>query len=108
LIVNRPSRAVPICFCEEKNLLMRQFLAAIHEVTALSSQQTEAVIADDPGYGRFAALIRAANERKETAKRVLLTHIEAHRCAEINAFGLDSEEALGINLTRQSGAWKAA
>ena len=76
-------RAVPeIAFCDEKASLVEKFLEAVHELTVLQSEQTQAVIEGDTDFGRFDLLIHMAVERKEEAKYALMHHIEAHRCTE--------------------------
>ena len=71
-----------IAFCEEKAELTEEFLRAIHEVTNLHTEQTQAVIEGDPDFARFDVLIHLATERKEEAKYALMRHIEAHQCVE--------------------------
>jgi hypothetical protein len=76
-------RPVPeIAFCEEKASLVEKFLVAVHELTGLQSEQTQAVIDGDVDFGRFDLLIHMAVERKEEAKYALMHHIEVHRCTE--------------------------
>jgi len=62
------ARVPVVGFCEEKNRLMREFLAAIHELVEIQKQQTQAVIDRDQDFARFDVLLHSANERKEDAK----------------------------------------
>jgi len=71
-----------IGFCKEKNRLRGEFLRAIHEVNALQSQQTQAVILGDPDFSRFDLLLHLAQEKKERAKYAWIAHVEAHHCEE--------------------------
>jgi hypothetical protein len=67
-------------YCEEKQRLSEDFVAAAHQLVALQSQQTEAVIAGDPDFARFDDLLHMAREKKDNAKYGLIAHIEEHRC----------------------------
>jgi hypothetical protein len=69
-----------IAFCEEKQSLIREFIAANHILLALHVQQTQAVIDDDSDFLRFDDLIHLAREKKEQAKYTLIAHLEAHHC----------------------------
>jgi hypothetical protein len=71
-----------IGFCEEKNRLLRAFLEAIHELNALQSQQTQAVIDGDQEFSRFDVLLHVAQEKKDTAKYAWIAHVESHHCEE--------------------------
>jgi hypothetical protein len=74
-------RQIPgFAFCEEKHRLMSEFLEAIHAVTTLQSQQTEAVIFGDPDIARFDGLLRLAQEKKENAQCAWIAHLESHQC----------------------------
>ena len=75
-------RIPKIGFCKEKNRLRGDFLRAIHEVNALQSQQTQAVILGDPDFSRFDLLIHMAQEKKERAKYAWIAHVEVHHCEE--------------------------
>ena len=75
-----PSTLPAIGYCAEKNRLMREFLAAIHDIGQLQSQQARALIEGDPDFARFDALIHMANERKAAVKYAWLTHLEQHHC----------------------------
>jgi hypothetical protein len=72
-----------IGFCEEKNRLLKAFLAAIHELVETQKQQTQAVIDGDADFGRFDVLLHMAHERKDLAKYAWIAHVEAHHCEEI-------------------------
>ena len=76
------ARAAVIGFCQEKNLLRGEFLRAIHEVNALQSQQTQAVILGDPDFSRFDILLHLAQEKKDRAKYAWIAHVETHHCEE--------------------------
>jgi hypothetical protein len=69
-------------FCEEKNRLVREFSAAIHELIEIQNQQTQAVIDGDPDFARFDVLLHMALERKEQAKYAWIAHVESHHCEE--------------------------
>jgi hypothetical protein len=69
-----------VAFCKEKNRLLNEFLDAIHEMTALQSQQTRAVIEGDPDFSRFDVLLHLALEKKEKAKYAWIAHVESHHC----------------------------
>ena len=75
-----------ICFCEEKTRLLREFLQAIHRLSDLQGQQTQAVIdaasGDDIDFTRFDALLYLAQNRKEQAKYAWIAHVEEHGCHE--------------------------
>ena len=64
---------------EEKIYLQHAFLQATHALTALMSEQTQAVIdgATDPG--RFDMLIHDAQENKDIAKYAWMAYLESHR-----------------------------
>ena len=81
---DRPARApVPgVAFCEEKNRLLSEFLKAIQELTAVQSQQTQAVIDGDPDFSRFDVLLHLAQEKKDKAKYEWMAHVESHHCEE--------------------------
>ncbi len=66
--------------CEVKHRLMQAFLAATHELVTLQKQQTTALIAGDPEFARFEALIHAAGERKDAVKYQLISHMQTHGC----------------------------
>ena len=58
-------KSVPdIAFCEEKYSLIDEFIAANHVLLTLQSQQTQAIINDDPDFLRFDDLIHLAREKK--------------------------------------------
>jgi len=69
-----------IALCEEKNRLLRAFLDAIRELTALQNQQTQAVIEGDADFIRFDMLLHVAQQRKEAAKYAWIAHVEEHHC----------------------------
>jgi hypothetical protein len=71
-----------IGFCREKKQLLSEFLRAIHELSDLQSQQTQAVIDGDPDFSRFDILLHLAQERKDRAKYAWIAHVEAHHCEE--------------------------
>jgi hypothetical protein len=79
----RPRRGpIPeVAFCEEKNRLMAEFLDAIHELTTLQSQQTQAVI-EGEDFTRFDLLLHLAQEKKDKAKYEWMAHVESHHCEE--------------------------
>ena len=75
-------RVPEIGFCEEKNRLLREFLQASHEMIALQSEQTQAVIQGDSDFPRFDVLLHLAQERKEVAKYAWIAHVDSHGCGE--------------------------
>jgi len=79
-----PARArIPgIAFCANKQRLLREFLNAIQELTAIQAQQTRAVIEGDDDFTRFDVLLHLAQERKDQAKYAWIAHVEGHRCHE--------------------------
>jgi hypothetical protein len=68
--------------CEEAERLRSALIAIIRELNALSTEQVEAIIAEDSDFSRFDLLIHMANEKKDQAKYALLQHLEFHRCQE--------------------------
>jgi hypothetical protein len=76
----RGSAAPEIAYCREKNRLLDEFLAAVHELNAIQAQQVWAVIEDDPEFSRFDVLLHLAQERKDRAKYAWIDHVEEHHC----------------------------
>jgi hypothetical protein len=70
------------CFCEERSQFLHEFLSAVHELTLLQTQQTQAVIGGDRDFGRFDTLIYLAQERKDAVKIAWIAHVETHRSEE--------------------------
>ena len=68
--------------CQEKRRLQAEFLQAVHEINVLQTQQTQAVVDEDPDFGRFDILIHLAQEKKDAAKYLLMAHVEAHHREE--------------------------
>ncbi len=66
--------------CQEHDLLMEGFGAAVRELLDLHEQQFRAIVDGDTECSRFDSLIHMANERKQQAKYELIRHIEAHGC----------------------------
>lgn len=75
-----PRRIPQIGFCEAKNHLQRDFLQSIRELNHLLAEQTQAVIDNDPDFGRFDILIQMAQEKKDAAKYACIAHVESHHC----------------------------
>jgi hypothetical protein len=75
-------RIPEIGFCKEKNRLLSEFVRAIHELTTLLSEQTQAVINGEPDFSRLDLLLHLAQEKKEQAKYLWIAHVEAHHCEE--------------------------
>jgi hypothetical protein len=71
-----------IGFCAEKNRLLEDFLEAIHEMNAIQSQQTQAVIEGDCDFVRFDVLLHLAQNKKERAKYAWIAHVQEHHCHE--------------------------
>ena len=67
-------------YCSERHRLTDALLAAVRELAELQSQQTRAIIANDPDFSRFDDLIHVAQTAKNAAKYALLAHIDEHRC----------------------------
>jgi hypothetical protein len=76
------ARIPEIGFCKEKNRLVKEFLAAIHELIEIQKRQTQAVIDGDTDFARFDVLSNMAHERKELAKYAWIAHVESHHCEE--------------------------
>jgi len=66
--------------CWQRTRLQNEILESIREVSALLSQQTQAVIDGDPDFGRFDILLQMAQQRKEAAKYAWIAHVESHQC----------------------------
>jgi len=75
--------------CAEKVRLQDAFLKAMRELMALQTQQTQALIDNDPDFSRFDVLIHLAGEQKDLAKYALISHIETHGCWEGAEHGFD-------------------
>ena len=71
-----------IAFCKDKFQLLTDLVAAIHELNTLQNEQTQAIINEDPDFGRFDILLHLAQEKKETAKYRWIAHVEAHQCGD--------------------------
>jgi|ERR1051325_974946 hypothetical protein len=69
-----------IGFCAEKTRLLDEFLDAIHEMNAIQSQQTQAVIDGDGDFARFDVLLHLAQNKKERAKYAWMAHVQEHHC----------------------------
>ena len=69
-------------FCKEKKRLLDEFLKAIQELSALQTQQAQAVIEGDPDFSRFDVLLHFAHEKKDMAKYAWIAHVESHHCEE--------------------------
>jgi hypothetical protein len=67
--------------CEEGRRLLDLFGAAVQELVVLHERQFLAVVEGDPDANRFDLLIHEANEKKQAAKYIYMTHMEAHRCS---------------------------
>jgi hypothetical protein len=76
----QPCRSPKVTVCEEKHRLVRDFLDAVHVLTVLQEQQTQAAILDDQDFSRFDLLLHAAQERKDMAKYAWMAHVESHCC----------------------------
>ena len=71
--------------CEDHNLLLSEFGAAVRELLALHEQQFQAIIEGDCDSSRFDLLIHMANENKQRAKYAYLRHLESHGCTKLDA-----------------------
>jgi hypothetical protein len=67
-------------YCEERRRLSDALLAAVRELMDLLSQQSNAIIHNDPDFARFDDLIHVAQNVKNHAKYALLAHIHEHKC----------------------------
>ncbi len=76
----RPSLILERGFCEEKHRLLNELMQAIHELTALQAEQTQAIITGDTNFSRFDVLLHQAHEKKDNAKYAWMAHVEAHHC----------------------------
>jgi hypothetical protein len=76
------ARSPRVGFCGIKQRLMDDFIATIHEMTTLQSQQMHAVVEGDSDFSRFDLLIHFAQERKDLAKYAWIAHVESHDCGE--------------------------
>ncbi len=75
-------RTPDIAFCKEKFQLLSELVDAIHELNTLQNEQTQAIINEDPDFGRFDVLLHLAQEKKETAKYRWIAHVEVHGCGD--------------------------
>ena len=82
--VDAPSHVQPpeIAFCKDKFQLLSDLVDAIHELNTLQQEQTQAIINEDPDFGRFDILLHLAQEKKETAKYRWISHVEVHGCGD--------------------------
>jgi len=69
-----------VSFCETKQKLIEDFVEAVHEISVLQKQQTQAAVDDDQDFSRFDVLLHLAQERKEAAKYAWIVHVETHQC----------------------------
>jgi hypothetical protein len=76
------ARIPEVGFCVEKKRLLDSFLKSIQELTALQTQQAQAVIEGDSEFSRFDLLLHVAHEKKDTAKYAWIAHVEFHHCEE--------------------------
>ena len=72
-----------IWYCQERIRLADQFIQAIHTLTGLQTQQSQAVIDGDTDFSRFDLLIHMAIQAKEEAKYALIEHLQDHGCEEV-------------------------
>jgi hypothetical protein len=75
-------RPPKIAFCKDKFKLLNDLVDAIHELNTLQNEQTQAIINEDPDFGRFDVLLHLAQEKKETAKYRWIGHVETHGCGD--------------------------
>jgi hypothetical protein len=68
--------------CEEHNLLLEIFGAAVHEILKLHEAQFQAIVDCDDECYRFDVLIHMANEKKQLAKYAYLRHVLEHGCSK--------------------------
>ena len=71
-----------IGYCHERVRLADRFIEAIHTLTGLQTQQSQAVIDGDTDFSRFDLLIHMAIQGKEEAKYALIEHLQDHGCEE--------------------------
>jgi len=69
-----------VAYCRERKRLMDELLAALHVITGLLDEQTQALIEDDPDFMRFDILLHYAQKEKAEAKYACLLHVESHGC----------------------------
>jgi hypothetical protein len=82
-------RTNDIGFCEEKYRLLDEFLEAVHELSALQSEQTRSVIRGEPDFLRFDLPLHFAQEKKERAKYAWIAHVEDHGCHDGGTYRWD-------------------
>ena len=68
--------------CKLKLRLMDDFLDAVHALSVLQNQQTQALVEGDPDFPRFDVLLHFAQEQKDLAKYAWIAHVESHGCGE--------------------------
>lgn len=68
--------------CEEKLRLLSEFLATVHELTAILKAQAQAALDGDPDFERFDLLLHVAREKKDWVKYKLIAHVDEHGCHE--------------------------
>ena len=73
-------KQINLRFCDERERLRTEFVAASHQLIELQFQQTQAVIDGDPEFARFDDLLHMARAEKDHAKYALIAHIEEHFC----------------------------
>ena len=70
--------------CEEHDQFLEEFRDAARDLLELHEQQWLALVDDDDG-SQYDALIHMANERRRSAKRSYLRHVEEHGCSNFTA-----------------------
>lgn len=71
-----------IAFCAERMRLLAEFSDACMDLMKFINEQIDAVIANDPDFDRFDALLHMASERKRAAKYAYIAHLQSHGCHE--------------------------
>jgi hypothetical protein len=68
-------------YCAEAQALLDAFGEAVRELVVLLEMQFQSVVEGDESASRFDLLIHAANEKKQSAKYVYMSHLEKHGCS---------------------------
>ncbi|HLK70197.1 MAG TPA: hypothetical protein VKU19_42500 [Bryobacteraceae bacterium] len=77
----RDSATSPRYYCEEAGRLLQGFGEAVQELLRLHEQQFLAIVEGDLTANRFDLLIHEANQRKQNAKYLYMSHLEQHGCS---------------------------
>lgn len=73
------ARTFQVGFCEEKELLEKQFTAAVRDLMELHKAEIETLM-HGTNSQRFDLAVKLAQRRRQEAKRRLLAHLDTHHC----------------------------